>query len=149
MQTTLIILKPDAVQRGLMGHVLARFERKGLKIVAAKFMQVPDELARKHYAEHQGKPFFDDLLKFITAAPVMVLAVRGPEAVAVCRSIIGATDGKAAAPGTIRGDLGVSKSTNLVHGSDSTESAQRELALWFEPSELHDWPRTIEPWIDG
>lgn len=149
MQTTLIILKPDCVQRGLMGEVLARFERKGLKVVGGRFMQVPEALARKHYAEHDGKPFFNDLLTFITASPVLVLAVRGPEAVTVCRTIIGKTDGKQADPGTIRGDFGISKSTNLVHGSDSPESAERELALWFGDGEIHDWTRTNEAWIDG
>jgi len=149
MQTTLIILKPDCVQRGLMGEVLGRFEGKGLKIVGGKFMQVTEELARKHYAEHDGKPFFGDLISFITSSPVMVLAVRGPEAVTVCRTLIGKTDGKQAEPGTIRGDLGISKSTNLVHGSDSPESAERELALWFNDGELADWTRDTEKWIDG
>lgn len=149
MQTTLIILKPDCVQRGLMGEVLGRFESKGLKIVGGKFTQVTEELARKHYAEHDGKPFFGDLISFITSSPVMVLAVRGPEAVTVCRTLIGKTDGKQADPGTIRGDLGISKSTNLVHGSDSPESAERELALWFNDGELADWTRDTEKWIDG
>lgn len=149
MQTTLIILKPDAVQRGLCGQILARFEAKGLKVVGGKFMQVSEDLARKHYAEHEGKPFFNDLISFITATPVLVLAVRGPEAVSVCRTLIGKTDGKDAAPGTIRGDYGISKSTNLVHGSDSAESAERELALWFDGGELHEWTRTNEDWIDG
>ena len=149
MQTTVIILKPDCVQRGLCGRVIDRFERKGLKIVAAKLMRVPEALARQHYAEHEGKPFFESLLSFITAAPVWVLAIRGPQAVAVCRQLIGATDGKAAAPGTIRGDFGMSKSTNLVHGSDSPQSAERELALWFGPDELADWDRSVERWIDG
>ena len=149
METTLIILKPDCVQRGLMVEVLARFERKGLKIVGGKLIQVTEELARQHYAEHVEKPFFPDLLAFITATPVLVLAVRGPEAVSVCRTLIGSTDGKAADPGTIRGDFGISKQTNLVHGSDSLESAERELALWFTPDELHDWQRNNERWIDG
>lgn len=149
MQTTLIILKPDCVQRGLMGQVLARFERKGLKVVAAKFVQVTEAIARQHYAEHVDKPFFPSLLSFITSTPVLVFAVQGPEAVAVCRTIIGATDGKAADPGTIRGDFGISKSTNLVHGSDSPESAQRELAIWFGDGELCDWDRSVENWIDG
>ncbi len=147
MQTTLIILKPDCVQRGLMGTVLSRFEAKGLQVVGCKFIQVTEDLARKHYAEHVEKPFFPDLLGFITATPVLVFAVRGPEAVDVCRRVIGATDGKAADPGTIRGDFGLSKQTNLVHGSDSPESAERELALWFAPGELHDWDRTLEDMI--
>jgi len=149
MQTTLIILKPDCVQRGLTGEVLQRFERKGLKIVGGKFIKVPEDLAKKHYAEHDGKPFFGDLISFITSSPVLVLAIAGPEAVTVCRTIIGKTDGKEAAPGTIRGDFGISKSTNLVHGSDSPESAQRELALWFNDGEIVDWDRNNESWIDG
>jgi len=149
MQTTLIILKPDCVQRGLVGEVLQRFERKGLKIVGGKFIAVPEDLAKKHYAEHDGKPFFGDLISFITSSPVLVLAIRGPEAVTVCRTLIGKTDGKAADPGTIRGDLGISKSTNLVHGSDSPESAERELKLWFADGEINDWDRSTENWIDG
>ena len=147
MQTTLVILKPDAVQRGLCGEILSRFERKGLKIVGGKFMQVSQALAKKHYAEHEDKPFFGDLLAFITASPVWVLAVRGPSAVDVCRKLIGATDGCLADPGTIRGDLGVSKATNMVHGSDSAASAERELAMWFTADEIHDWNRTIQKWI--
>lgn len=149
MQTTLIILKPDCVQRGLTGEVLQRFERKGLKIVGGKFIKVPEDLAKKHYAEHDGKPFFGDLISFITSSPVLVLAIQGPEAVTVCRTIIGKTDGKEAAPGTIRGDFGISKSTNLVHGSDSPESAERELALWFNDGEIVEWDRNNESWIDG
>jgi len=148
MQTTLIILKPDCVQRGLMGQVLARFERKGLKIVGTKMVQVTEDIARQHYEEHVDKPFFPNLLQFITAAPVLVLAVQGPEAVSVCRKMIGATDGKAADPGTIRGDFGISKSSNLVHGSDSPESAERELAIWFADGEVCAWDRSIERWID-
>ena len=149
MQTTLIILKPDCVQRGLMGEVLARFEAKGLKIVGARFMQVPEDLAKKHYAEHDGKPFFPNLIEFITSTPVMVLAVQGPEAITVCRTMIGKTDGKEAAPGTIRGDLGISKSTNLVHGSDSPESAERELGIWFNEGEIVSYDRALDSWYDG
>lgn len=148
MQTTLIILKPDCVQRGLMGEVVSRFERKGLRVVGGKFMQVPEALARKHYAEHDGKPFFNDLLSFITASPVLVLAIRGNNAVEICRTLIGPTNGAKAAPGTIRGDFGMNNSTNLVHGSDSPESAERELALWFDKAELHDWQRDGQQWID-
>lgn len=147
MQTTLIILKPDAVQRGLAGQILGRFERKGLTIAGAKLMLVPNELAEKHYAEHKGKPFYDGLIRFVTSSPVLVLAIRGLEAVAVCRALIGATNGRKADPGTIRGDLGMSGGYNLVHGSDSLESAQRELALWFRKEELTDTPRTIEKWV--
>ncbi len=147
MQTTLIILKPDAIQRGLAGLILQRFERKGLGIVGAKLMLVPRELAEKHYAEHKGKPFYDGLIQFVTSSPVMVLAIRGLEAVAVCRALIGATNGRKANPGTIRGDFGMSGGYNLVHGSDSEASAERELALWFDNSELTDVPRTIEQWV--
>lgn len=147
MQTSLIILKPDAVQRGLAGQILNRFERKGLRIAGAKLMTVPRELAEKHYAEHKGKPFYDGLIKFITSSPVMVLAIQGLEAIAVCRTLIGATNGRKADPGTIRGDLGMSGGFNLVHGSDSEASAERELALWFTDDELTDTPRTIEQWV--
>ena len=147
MQTTLIILKPDAVQRGLADQVLARFERKGLSIAGAKLMLVPRELAEKHYAEHKGKPFYDGLIKFVTSSPVMVLAIRGLETVTVCRTLIGATNGRKAAPGTIRGDFGMSGGYNLVHGSDSPESAERELALWFKKEELTDTPRTADKWV--
>lgn len=146
METTLIILKPDAVQRGLVGHVLARFEAKGLRLVAMKMMHVPEKLAQTHYAEHQGKPFYPGLIKFITSSPVVVLAVRGVEAIAVCRNLIGATNGRKAAPGSIRGDLGMSAGFNLIHGSDSRESAERELTLWFEKSELLDYQPTREAW---
>lgn len=147
MQTSLIILKPDAIQRGLAGQILQRFERKGLRIVGAKLMLVPKALAEKHYAEHKGKPFYDGLLKFVTSSPVMVLAIQGLEAVTVCRTLIGATNGRKADPGTIRGDFGMSGGFNLVHGSDSVESAERELALWFTKEELADTDRTIEQWV--
>lgn len=146
-ETTLIILKPDAIQRGLCGEIIARFERKGLKIIGCKFMQVGEALAKQHYAEHEGKAFFGELLNFITATPVLVLAIRGPKAVSVCRNLIGSTDGREAAPGTIRGDFGLSKSTNLVHGSDSPESAKREVGLWFEKRELQSWGRDHQQWI--
>lgn len=149
MQTTLIILKPDAVQRGLVGRIIERFESKGLQIVGAKLVKVSSELAKKHYAEHEGKAFFPSLIEFITSTPVMVLAIRGRGAVAVCRKIIGSTDGAAADPGTLRGDFGMSKSLNLVHGSDSVESAERELKLWFAPEEITLWDRTLSPWIES
>jgi nucleoside-diphosphate kinase len=149
MQTTLIILKPDCVQRGLMGRIIERFEAKGLQVIGAKFIRVPADLAKRHYAEHEGKPFFASLIEFITSTPVMVLALRGREAVAVCRKLIGATDGAAAEPGTIRGDFGLSKSLNLVHGSDSPASAERELKLWFSEGELVDWQRITQRWIES
>ncbi len=147
MQTSLIILKPDAIQRGLAGQILQRFERKGLRIVGAKLMMVPKELAEKHYAEHKGKPFYDGLLAFVTSSPVMVLAIQGLDAVTVCRTLIGATNGRKADPGTIRGDFGMSGGYNMIHGSDSPESAERELALWFTKEELTAVDRTIEKWV--
>lgn len=147
METTLIILKPDAVQRGLIGEILGRFERKGLRIVAMRMMMVPKDLAERHYAEHKGKPFYPGLIQFVTSSPVIVLAVRGLEAISVCRNLIGATNGRKAAPGTIRGDFGLSGGFNMIHGSDSPESAQRELALWFKPEELLDYTPTREQWV--
>lgn len=147
METTLLILKPDAVQRGLVGLILERLERKGLRLAAMKLIMVRRELAEKHYAEHRGKPFYDGLIRFVTSSPVVVLAVRGLEAVTVCRKLIGATNGRKAEPGTIRGDFGLSGGFNLIHGSDSLESAARELALWFNPDELIDAPRTSEQWV--
>ena len=146
METTLIILKPDAVQRGLVSDILGRFERKGLRLVAMKLMSVPNDVAEAHYAEHKEKPFFGSLIAFITGSPVLVLALRGVDAVAVCRKLIGATNGRNAEPGTIRGDFGMSGANNLVHGSDSLESAQRELALWFKPEEIVEYQPTSEQW---
>ena len=146
METTLIILKPDAIQRGLMGEIIARFEAKGLQIVGAKLIQVTPELAAKHYAEHQGKPFYDGLVDYITSAPVMVLAIHGLEAIDVCRQLMGATNGRAAQPGTIRGDYSMSRQKNLVHGSDSPESAERELSIYFSEDELLSFERAGTAW---
>lgn len=146
METTLIILKPDAVQRGIVGQLIARFETKGLQIVGMKMMSVPESLARTHYAEHEGKPFFAGLLNFVTSSPVVVMAVRGVNAIAVCRSLIGATNGQKADPGTIRGDFGMSGGYNMIHGSDSPESAKRELELWFESGEIMDYELTRNQW---
>jgi len=147
METTLIILKPDAVQRGLMGQLISRFEAKGLQLAGMKFMMVPKDMAEKHYAEHAGKPFYDGLIGFVTSSPVLVLAIRGLGAIAVCRKLIGATNGQKAEPGTIRGDFGMSGGFNLVHGSDSAESATRELALWFSAEELVDFEPALKPWV--
>jgi len=147
METSLIILKPDAVQRGLMGQIIARFERKGLRFVGMKFMMIPLEMAEKHYAEHHGKPFYAGLIKFVTSSPVLVLAIRGVDAVSVCRKLIGSTNGRKAEPGTLRGDFGMSGGFNMIHGSDSLESAQRELALWFDVEDLIDYDRTLEQWV--
>jgi nucleoside-diphosphate kinase len=131
MDRTLILVKPDAFGRGLTGEVIARFERKALRIVAMKHMTVTRELAEEHYAEHQGKPFFGDLVDFITGGPLVALVLEGHEAVTAARQVIGATNPLEAAPGSIRGDFGLEVQTNLVHGSDSPESAARESALFF------------------
>ena len=147
METTLIILKPDAVQRGLMGRIISRFEEKGLQIVGAKLTQITPELAAQHYKDHVSKPFYPGLVKFMTSSPVLVLAVRGNGAIAICRSMMGATFGSKAAGGTIRGDFGVSNSFNLIHGSDGPEAAARELGLFFKAGEVLDWNRAGDAWI--
>jgi len=147
MQTTLIILKPDAVQRGLMGQIISRFEGKGLQMVGAKMMQISTDLAEEHYAVHKDSPFYEKLVIFMTSSPVLVLAMRGPSAVSVCRNLLGATSGLNATAGTIRGDFGLSKSRNLVHGSDSPESAAQELALFFGGDELVVYDRSFRSWI--
>src|SRR5476651_1423822 len=147
MERTLIILKPDAVQRGLIGEIVTRFEKKGLQVVGAKFTQIPRQLAETHYEAHKGKPFYAGLVGFMTSSPVVILALQGKDAIAISRKLMGATFGSKAEPGTIRGDFGVSNSFNLVHGSDSPENAQRELGLFFKPEELQDWTPTIRPWV--
>jgi nucleoside-diphosphate kinase len=147
MERTLIILKPDAVQRGLCGQIISRFENKGLQIVAAKFMKIPRPLAETHYEPHKGKPFYPGLVDFMTRSPVLALALEGKDAVAIARKMMGATFGSRAEPGSIRGDLGVSNSFNLIHGSDSPESAERELKLFFKPEEILDWTPTIRTWV--
>jgi nucleoside-diphosphate kinase len=147
METSLIILKPDAVQRGLMGRIISRFEDKGLQIVGAKLMLISPELAARHYEVHRGKPFYEGLVRFMTSAPVMVLAVRGKGAIVICRRLMGATFGSNAEPGTIRGDFGVSNSFNLIHGSDGPETAGQELALFFADDELVEYDRAIEGWV--
>ena len=131
VERTLVLVKPDAVRRGLCGEIIARLERRGLALRGAKLVQVDEELAGAHYAEHRGKDFFAGLVSFITSSPTLALVVEGESAVTVVRTTMGATDPAKAAPGTIRGDLGLSMPNNLVHGSDSLESAKRELALWF------------------
>ncbi|MEX0775796.1 MAG: nucleoside-diphosphate kinase [Phycisphaeraceae bacterium] len=147
MQTTLIILKPDAVQRGLMGRIITRFEDKGIQVAGAKLMKISPELAARHYAVHKGKPFYEGLVRFMTSAPVLVLALRGRNVIDISRKMMGATFGSKAEPGTIRGDYGVSNSFNLIHGSDGAESAQHELALFFAPGELLDYDRAITSWV--
>jgi nucleoside-diphosphate kinase len=131
MERTLILLKPDAVQRGLSGQILSRFEQKGLKIAAMKLMQISPELAARHYEAHKERKFYPGLVKFMTSSPVVALCLEGIDAIKICRTLMGATFGADAAPGTIRGDYGVSRSYNLVHGSDSPEAAAREIGLFF------------------
>lgn len=147
METTLIILKPDAVQRGLMGRIITRFEDKGLQIVGCRFMKIPRELAERHYESHKGKGFYEGLVRFMTSSPVLVLAIRGNGAITVCRKMMGATFGSKAESGTIRGDFGVSNSFNLIHGSDSPEAAERELSLFFGGAEVIEWTRAADQWI--
>jgi nucleoside-diphosphate kinase len=147
MERTLIIFKPDAVQRGLCGEILTRFEKKGLQLAGMKFMKIPRSLAETHYEPHKGKPFYPGLVQFMTSSPVVVLALEGKDAIAMARKMMGATFGSKAEPGTIRGDFGVSNSFNLIHGSDSPESAQRELGLFFKPDELIDWSPASRGWV--
>src|SRR5437899_1739238 len=150
MQRTLIIFKPDCVQRRLVGQILQRFESRGLRIAALKLVQVDRALGEKHYGEHAGKPFFNGLIDFITDGPVIVGVLEGNEAIAVVRAMLGATNGAAAAPGSIRGDFSISKQNNLVHGSDSEASAQREIALWFKPGEVTEYAIEGSRWVfDG
>ena len=147
MERTLIIFKPDAVQRGLCGQILSRFENKGLQIAGLKFMKIPRETAETHYAPHKGKGFYEGLVKFMTSSPVLVVALQGKNAIAIARKMMGATFGSNAEPGTIRGDFGVSNSFNLIHGSDSPEAATKELGLFFKPEELLEWTPTIQSWV--
>ncbi len=147
MQQTLILLKPDAVQRRLVGAITGRFEAKGLRLVALKLLTASKELAEKHYAIHKGKPFYDSLLTFLTSGPTVAMVLEGREAVAACRLLMGTTDGAKAAPGTVRGDLALSVQNNLVHGSDSPENAASEIALWFTPAELTKYTITDAQWV--
>jgi len=147
MERTLILIKPDGVQRGLVGEITARFERRGLQIVGLKFVDVSTALAKAHYREHVGKPFFKGLVDYITSCPVVAMVVEGPKAIELCRTAIGATDPLAATPGSIRGDYGATVGRNLVHGSDGPKAAAREIKLFFKPSELHSYSRSMTRWI--
>jgi nucleoside-diphosphate kinase len=147
MQQTLILIKPDGVQRRLVGDIIRRFERKGLRLAGLKLLQASQSLAEKHYAVHKGKPFYDSLLKFITSGPTVAMVWEGREAVLVARTLMGATDGTKAPPATIRGDFALSVQTNLVHGSDSPENAALEINLWFRPDELVAYTAIDAPWI--
>jgi nucleoside-diphosphate kinase len=149
LDRTLILIKPDAVQRGLAGEIVSRFERRGLKIVAMKLMRIDEALARRHYAEHAGKAFLEGLVGFITSSPIIAAVLEGPNAVEASRAVMGATDPQKAAPGTIRGDLGLFVQNNLVHGSDSPESAKREIALFFDEGEIIAWDRSTDSWVYG
>lgn len=147
-ERTLVLLKPDAVQRGLIGRIVARFEEKGLKIVGLKLRRFPVELLREHYAVHRERPFYDSLVRFMSSGPVVAIALEGKSAIEVTRKLMGKTNSAQAEPGTIRGDLGISFSNNLVHGSDSPEAAAKELKLFFsEPNELVDWDPALLTWI--
>lgn len=147
MERTFLAIKPDAVQRGLIGEVISRLERKGFKLAGMKFMLVTPELAKKHYGEHEGKPFFNGLIDYITSAPIVAMVWEGKEVVSAMRKIMGATNPASSDVGTIRGDLGIDLGRNVIHGSDSTESAQREISLFFKPEELVEWKRTTDTWI--
>ena len=148
LERTLVLLKPDAVQRGLVGEILARFERKGLKLVGLKLRQFPEKLIREHYAVHKDRPFYSKLVKFMTSGPVVAFVLEGKDAIEVTRNVMGATNSRKAAPGTIRGDLGMSFSNNLVHGSDSAEAAKRELALFFaDAAEIVEWEPAALEWL--
>lgn len=146
MERSLIILKPDTVQRGLVGRILDRFENKGLKIVGLKLIRVTRQMAERHYAEHKGKEFYEGLIAYITSGPVIVGVVAGPSAVTVVRQMLGMTDGRKSPPGTIRGDFAISTQYNLVHGSDSVESAEREVGIFFSPDELQAYDRDVLKW---
>jgi nucleoside-diphosphate kinase len=147
MEKTLVLVKPDGVQRGLIGEVITRLERRGLRLVGAKFLQVSQELAETHYAVHKGKPFYEKLIKYITSAPVMAMAWEGPNAVAAVRQTMGATRPTEAAPGSLRHDFALEVGRNLTHGSDSVENGEIEVALWFKPEELVSWGREVDRWI--
>jgi len=146
-ERTFVLLKPDAVQRALVGTILERFERRGLKLVALKTTKVPKELATTYYLEHKGKPFFAGLVKYITSAPSVALVLEGDEAVAVVRKMMGKTNAAEAEPGTIRGDFGIKIGRNLIHGSDSVATAKREIGLFFTPEELLEYARVDETWL--
>lgn len=147
MDKTLVIIKPDGVQRGLVGEIIARLERRGLRLVAMKMQAVSPELAARHYAVHQGKPFYEGLVSYISSSPVIVLAVEGNKAIEAVRQTVGATNPTAAAPGTIRADFGMDIGRNLIHASDGPETAAQELALWFGEGEVLSWARDGERWV--
>ncbi len=147
MERTFIMVKPDGVQRNLIGEIVSRFEKKGYQLVAAKLMQVPQDLAEKHYAEHREKPFFQELVDFITSGPVFAMVWQGEGVIATARQMMGKTNPQEALPGTIRGDFGLTVGKNVIHGSDSPESAEREIDLWFNEDEILDYKKTGDEWL--
>jgi len=149
MERTFVMLKPDGVQRGLAGEVVGRLEKKGLRLAAARLLWIDRDLAERHYAAHVDKPFFEDLVRFITSGPVLAMVWEAEGAIDLVRGLMGPTNAAVAPPGTIRGDLALSIEKNIVHGSDSLEAAAREIALFFEPNELCDYERAIDPWLTG
>lgn len=146
MERTFTMIKPDGVQKGLIGEIVGRIERKGFKLLGLKMMAISEELAKKHYAEHQDKPFFGELVDFITSGPVVAMVWEGPGVIAAMRTLMGKTNPSEALPGTVRGDLAVSMAQNIIHGSDSPESAQREIGLFFSPEEILDYKRDMDKW---
>jgi nucleoside-diphosphate kinase len=147
LERSLVLIKPDGVQRGLVGEIIKRLEQRGLKLVAAKFMWVSDQLAQTHYAVHFGKPFYNGLINYICSAPVMAMVWEGQDAIAAIRQTMGATNPTVAAPGTIRHDFAIISSRNLTHASDSVENSEKEIALWFKPEELVTWSKIDEEWL--
>lgn len=147
MERTFLLVKPDGVQRGLVGEIIGRFEAKGFTIVGLKFMTVSSELAQEHYAVHRERPFFAGLVEFITSGPVAAMVLEGEGVVAAARKMIGATNPLTAEPGTIRGDFGINIGRNLIHGSDAIETAEREINLWFKEQELVNWQPHLMPWL--
>ena len=146
MERTYLMVKPDGVQRGLCGEIVSRFEKKGLKLIAMKLMIIPKDVAENHYGEHKGKKFYDSLISYITSGPVLAMVWEGENAVAICRNMMGKTNPAESAPGTIRGDYGMVTGLNIIHGSDSVESAEREIRIFFKPEELVSYDRTADRW---
>ena len=149
LERSLVLIKPDAIQRGLTGEIISRIERRGLKILATKMLQMDEALAQRHYAIHKGKGFFSDLVSFITSSPIIAIVFQGKNSVEIIRQTMGETDPARAKPGTIRGDFGVDISHNVIHGSDSVESALKEIDLFFSPEEIFDYKRDIDKWVIG
>lgn len=149
MEKTFVMLKPDAIQRNLAGEIISRFEKRGLKLAAMKMLIIGNEMAERHYGEHKGKPFFQSLVNFITSGPVIAMILEGQNAVQVARKMMGSTDPQGAEPGTVRGDYALFTGNNIVHGSDSAESAAREIDLFFSPAEIVSYKKDLETWVYG